>query len=62
MKKSKLSLEELKVESFVLNTDADQQTVVGGSPVTVTTVTPATSNIVASVGASIGFAISWRFC
>lgn len=55
-------MEELKVESFVLNTDADQQTVVGGSPVTVTTVTPATSNIVASVGASIGFAISWRFC
>jgi len=31
MKKQKLSLEELKVESFVVNMDGNKQTVVGGS-------------------------------
>jgi len=57
MKKSKLSLEELKVESFVVNNHNDQQTLVGGSPpltiVIAKSVIKTTGYLTASIGGSI---------
>jgi len=48
MKKQKLSLEELKVESFVLNIEEEKQTVVGGnSTTTVASIPPPNTSTIA---------------